>query len=143
MIEYIIFFTFAFLLGVFILGKNRTLLASSVFIIVVIITALGLLEMQARPKPIGAEWRSAESAEVFWYTMREGESITLLLDVGGPRLYILPWNKKKAEQLLRAGQEAAVGAGKIMMRNPFEPSLDQDSEVFHSPPQPAPPLKTR
>ncbi len=143
MIEYLIFFTFAFLIGVFILSKNRTLFASSVFAIVVIIAALGFLEMQARPKPIGAEWRSIETAEVFWYNLKEGKSITLLLDVDGPRLYILPWNKKQAEQLLRAGRAAEGEGGKLMMRNPFERSLDEDTEVFHAPPQPAPPTKTR
>ncbi len=143
MIEYIVFCLFAFLLGVFILSKNRTIFASSVFAIVVIVAALGFLEMQARPKPIGAEWRSTEAAEVFWYDLKEGKSITLLLDIDGPRLYILPWSKDQAEQLLRAGQEAEGTGGKLMVKNPFEPSLDQDSEVFYAPPQPAPPTKTR
>lgn len=143
MIEYIIFSLFALLLGIFILGKNRTLLASSVFAIVVIVAALGFLEMQARPKPIGAEWRSTELAEVFWYNLKEGKSITLLLDVDGPRLYILPWNKEQAEQLLRAGQKAEGEGGKLIMKRPFEPSLDQDTVVFYDLPPPAPPTKTR
>jgi len=143
MIEYVVLSAFAVLLGGFLLGTRRTPLASWVFAVLTMFAVLGFLEMQARPKPIGAEWRSTETTEVFWYDLKEGKSITLLLDVDGPRLYILPWNKKQAEQLLRAGREAnAEGAeGKLMMKNPFEPSLDRDSEVFYAPPQPAPPPK--
>ncbi len=143
MIEYIVFFTFAILLGGFLLGTRRTLWASLIFAGLVIIAALGFLEMQARPKPIGAEWRSTEQAEVFWYALEEGKSITLLLDVDGPRLYILPWSKGQAEQLLRASRTAEGEGGALMMKNPFEPSLDKDSIVFYAPPQPAPPTKTR
>ncbi len=143
MIEYIVLSAFAILLGGFLLGTRRTTLASLTFAGLVAFTVLGFLEMQARPKPIGAEWRSTETAEVFWYELKEGESITLLLDIGGPRLYILPWSKGQAEQLLRAARIAEGIGGTLMMKNPFEPSLDKDSIVFYAPPQPAPPTKTR
>ncbi len=141
MVEALVFLAFVILLGVWLLCICRTVSAALVYTVLGITVAAGLVEMQARPKPVAMEWRSVETADVLWYVLREGVSITLLLDLGEPRLYVLSWDKNQAEKLLKAGQDAEDDGGTLKMRQPFEPSLSGQNDLFYADPQPAPPPK--
>ncbi len=132
---------FAITLGVWLLLIHRRISTALIYTLLGITVAAGLLEMQARPKPIAFEWRSQADAVVEWYELKEAESITVLLGLGiGPRLYVMPWNQEAAEQLAGAGREAGRG-GQIRMRHPFEPSLAKQEALFYALPPEAPPLK--
>jgi len=134
---------FAILLGVWLLCIRRSVSTALIYTLMGIIVALGLLEMQSRPKPITFEWRSQADAEVKWYELREGESITVLLGLGiGPRLYVMQWDQEAAEELTGAGREAGRG-GTIHMSQPFEPSLARQEKLFYALPPEAPPSKTQ
>ncbi len=128
-------------LGVWMLWSRRTVPAALVYTLLGITAAAGLVEMQGRAKPIVLEWRSVETAEVLWFGLREGESITLLLDIGEARLYVLPWNKEEAEELLKAEREAEGEDIGLNMWKPFERSLETGARMYYADPQPAPPLK--
>ncbi len=140
MVEFAALLAFVGLLGAFLLWDRRRLTPALVFALLSVTAAIGLIEMKSRPKSVAMEWRAVETADVLWYGLIEGESITLLLDVDGPRLYVMPWNKDQAEQLLKAGQDAGQG-GTIKMARPFEPSLAPEERLFYAAPQSAPPPK--
>ncbi len=143
MVEFVALLAFVVPLGVWLLWLRRTISSALIYTILGITVAAGLVEMQARPKPIFMEvWRSPADAEVLWYALHEGESITVLLSLsGGPRLYVMPWDKDKAEQLARAGRGAGENGGTLRMRRPFERSLAPYEDLFYADPQPAPPPK--
>ncbi len=140
MVEFFALLAFVVALGAFLLWDKRRLTPAVVFALLSVTAAIGLVEMKSRPKAIGMEWRNVETADVLWYGLRENESITLLLSLGGPRLYVMPWNKDQAEQLLKAGQDAGQW-GKVKMARPFEPSLAPEERLFYAAPQSAPPPK--
>jgi hypothetical protein len=106
----------------------------------------GLINLLSRPKPVSLEWWLAESGEatVLGSSLREDDGIYLWLqlpEVSEPRSYVLPWDRKIAEQLQAAQREAAETQGGLKMRLPFEPSLDDREPKFYAMPQPAPPEK--
>ena len=132
---------FVFALGAFLLIIHRSISTALIYLLLGIYLAAGLLEMQARPKPIAFEWRSQADAVVEWYELKEAESITVLLGLGiGPRLYVMPWNQEAAEQLAGAGRDAGRG-GQIRMRHPFEMSLAKQEPIFYARPPSPPPQK--
>ncbi len=139
-VEFFALLAFVVALGAFLLWDKRRLTPAVVFALLSVTAAIGLVEMKSRPKSVVMEWRAVEEADVLWYGLIEGESITLLLDVDGPRLYVLAWDKDSAEQLLKAGQDAGQG-GKVKMARPFEPSLAPEERLFYAAPQSAPPPK--
>ncbi len=142
MIEFIALGLFVIALGVWLLYVRRSIPTALIYTLMGIIVAIGLLEMQARPKPISMEmFRSPEEADVLWYELHEGVDIMVLLDLGEPRLYVLPWSQKQAEELHKAGKEAGEDGGTLKMRLPFERSLEKDSPMFYALPQPMPPAK--
>ncbi len=103
-------------------------------------------EILGRAKPVQLEWWRArvESVTVIASHLREGEGIYLwLLLPGGeePRAYVLPWRQQLAEDLVEASREARENGTAVIMRLPFEPSLDDRPPVFHALPQPALPPK--
>ncbi len=141
MVEALVFLAFVVLLGVWLLAMRRTVSAALVYTVLGITVAAGLLEMQARPKPVAMEWRNTQDAEVLWFAIQEGTAILVLLDIGEPRLYSLSWDQGQAEKLLKAGQDAEDDGGTLKMRQPFEPSLSGQNDLFYADPQPAPPPK--
>jgi hypothetical protein len=105
-----------------------------------------LADLLSKPKPVGYEWwlGNADHATVLASTIQEGEGIYLWLqldNVAEPRAYVLPWDRKLAEQLQKAMQTAEEEQGGVGMRLPFEPSLDDREPKFYALPQPAPPPK--
>ncbi len=143
-VELIGVLAFTLVLGAFLLWNRRTIIASIIFVSLALTVAALALEMQSRPKPITFEmWRNYKAADVLWYELSEGVSITLVLDLGEPRLYVLAWDKKRAEQLLQAGREAEANGTKVRMGKPFERSLAEEEKLFYALPQQAPPAKPR
>jgi hypothetical protein len=105
-----------------------------------------LASLLSRPKPVTLEWARAQVADatVIASTMREGVGIYLWLQIpeeAEPRAYVLPWNKKMAQQLQDAQREAQRRGTALNMRSPFEPSWDDRDPKFYALPQPALPPK--
>jgi len=103
-------------------------------------------QLLSRPKPISLEWwfRQADEATVLGSSIQEGEGIYLWLQfstLDEPRAYMLPWDRKLAEQLQAALRESEENGGQLRMRGPFEPSLDDRDPKFYALPQPALPPK--
>ncbi|MFQ5984722.1 MAG: hypothetical protein ACE5LL_04310, partial [Alphaproteobacteria bacterium] len=105
-----------------------------------------LVDLLGKPKPARLEWvldRVAE-ATVLGAKLSEGEAIFLWLDIEGtaePRSYVLPWNRRLAEELQRAMRQAEVDGTGVRVRAPFEPSLDDSEPRFYAPPPPPLPPK--
>jgi len=144
MIEFAGLLGFVLLLGAFLLRRDRSMLPALVFVVLSLTAAVGLVEMKSRAKPLLLEWRSPEQIEVLWYGFREGESITVLLDLSGAaRLYVMPWDEERAKQLGQASRESSETGGTLRMRLPFESTLETRERLFYADPQPAPPPKRR
>lgn len=95
-------------------------------------------------KPVTLEWVNArvEEASVLSATLVENEAIYLTLQWHeAPGLYKLPWDRKLAEQLQKAMEEAKRDGSRPMMRLPFEPSWDRQEPRFYAQPQPKMPDK--
>lgn len=106
----------------------------------------GYSELLSRPKPVELEWwlSQADEATVLGSQMREGSGLYLWLQVQGteePRAYRLPWDRKTAEELQQALDEAERNGTGVRMRLPFEASLDRREPKFYALPQPALPPK--
>jgi len=106
----------------------------------------GFSDLLSRPKPVALEWwlGQADEATVLGSQMHEGKSLYLWLQVAGepePRAYRLPWDKRAAEELQSAIEEAQRNGTQARMRLPFEATLDRREPKFYAPPQPALPPK--
>ncbi|MEE9299739.1 MAG: hypothetical protein V3V17_01295 [Alphaproteobacteria bacterium] len=106
----------------------------------------GYVGLLSKPKPVEFEWaqRTTEEATVLGATIREGKGIYLWLQMSGlaePRSYVLPWDIDLAQELQEAMREAQENGSGLMMRLPFEPSLDEEEAKFYALPQPALPPK--
>ncbi len=106
----------------------------------------GTAELLGRPKPVGLEWwrDGGSSATLLGSRIEEGRAIYLWLLLDGepePRSYALPWSRSLAEALLQAERQAEANGTGVMVRRPFEPSLDDREPMFHALPQPALPPK--
>jgi len=66
----------------------------------------------------------------------QGEGIFVLLDTGGgePRHYRLPWGQKLADKLQDILDDPNKGG--VMLKIPYEPSLDSNAAQFWPLPQP-------
>lgn len=107
---------------------------------------LGFSDLLSRPKPVELEWwlQQAPEATVLGSQMEEGRGLYLWLRVSGspePRAYRLPWDRKLAEELQTALEEAQRNGTGVQMRLPFEPTLDRREPRFYAMPQPALPPK--
>lgn len=105
-----------------------------------------MIDLLSKPKPATFEWwlSKADEATVLGNSMEEGQAIYLWLQLDGiaePRAYVLPWDRKLAEQLQAAMREAQEQQSAVRMRVPFEPSLDDKEPRFYALPQPALPPK--
>lgn len=105
-----------------------------------------LADLLGRPKPAALEWwlGRAGEATVLGSSIEEGKALHLWLRLEGvpePRAYVLPWDRRLAEQLQAASRAAEAQGSAVRMRLPFEPSLDDREPRFHAPPQPALPPK--
>lgn len=102
----------------------------------------GFTELLSRPKPVELEFlqRSvSEPAEIIASQWLEGKAIYLwvrLKEIAEPRYYVLKWNRKVAQALQKAQEEAK--GGKVIMRLPFQPSLENRPPMI---PHPIPPPK--
>lgn len=103
-------------------------------------------DLLSRPKPVALEWwqKRADEATVLGSHLREGHGVYLWLQVAGtaePRSYRLPWDRQAAQELVEALREAEKNGSGVVMRAPFEPSLDRRERRFYAMPQPALPEK--
>ena len=105
-------------------------------------------DLLSRPKPAALELRrlNVEEADVLAAALREDEGIYLWLKLPGfsePRYYVMPWNRRLAEELQEAMREADREGAGLRMRLPFEPSLEtRDVPRFYPLPQPKLPDKS-
>lgn len=105
-----------------------------------------MLDLLGKPKPAAFEWWLARAPEatVLGSSLAEGKAIYLWLQVDGvpePRAYLVPWDRRLAEQLQQAGREAGERQAAVRMRLPFESTLDDRRPRFYALPQPALPPK--
>ncbi len=103
-------------------------------------------DLLSRPKPVALEWwhRNAEEATVLGQQLRENDGLFLWLQFSGdpePRAYVLPWDRKMAEQLQSAWEEAQRNGTGVRMKLPFEATLDAREPKFYALPQPQLPSK--
>ena len=102
----------------------------------------GLADLLSRPKPVWLDWsgdRVAEAA-VLGSHIQEGVGIYLWLhmpEADAPRSYVLPWDRKLAQQLQEARRQAERNRAGLRMRRPFETTLDDGEPIFYAAPQPA------
>lgn len=105
-----------------------------------------LVDLLGKPKPAGMEWDLGRVGEatVLGAKLSEDKAIFLWLDITGmpePRYYVLPWDRRMAEELQAAIRQAEANGTGVRVRLPFEPSLDDSEPMFYAPPQPALPPK--
>ena len=104
-----------------------------------------LSELMSRPKPVAMEWlrRELPEATLLGASMQENKAIYLWLrvpELDEPRAYVLPWNRKLAEQLQRAQREAKKNRNGVRVRRPFDGTEDPRERMFYAAPQqPLPP----
>ena len=110
-------------------------------------SSFALTEALGRPKPVSLELLHGQGdgdaellgvkvvpdVEIFVWVQMPGDD--------GPRAFVLPWNADQAEQLQRAQREGQEGGTGAAMRMPWEATLDPDSPMAWSAPQPAMPEK--
>jgi hypothetical protein len=108
---------------------------------------LALNDLLSRPKPVRLEFLSADAkeAQVLAAALHEGEAIYLWLRFEAqrqPRYYAMPWQRDTAQNLQEVLREAEQHRGRVMIRLPFEPSLEDRVEPrFYALPQTRLPLK--
>ncbi len=108
---------------------------------------LAFSDLLSRPKPVRLEFFGAdlEEAQVLAATLHEGEAIYLWLRLSGlrqPRYYAMPWQRDTAENLQEVLREAEETRSRVIMRLPFERSLDERAQPrFYALPQARLPLK--
>lgn len=120
--------------------------ALAIVVLFLPVSYTSVVELLSRPKPLALEWQRAALAEarVLGADLREGERIYLWLRVPGieePRFYVLPWDRKLAEQLHRAQREANARGTAVRARNLFGTGQDRQGPMFYAAPQPARPPK--
>jgi hypothetical protein len=128
------------------LAIKGTALATSILFLP--LAYASLVELLSKPKPVDLEWvlSGTTEAEVVASRLVENQGIYVWLqlpDVFEPRAYVLPWDRRNAEQLQQAMREAEQRGNGVAMRVPFEASLDDRERKFYARPQPALPPKTR
>jgi hypothetical protein len=131
-------------------APRRAAVKATAVVLATLLIPLGyasLADLLSRPKPVNLEWlnKTAPEATVLGSSLEEGVRIFVWLQMPGasePRAYVLPWNRKLAQQLQDARREAEKnGSGEVRMRTPFEPSWDDREPKFYAAPQPAMPPK--
>jgi hypothetical protein len=109
-------------------------------------TYVSVVDLLSRPKPVALEWQRGGLAEakVIGADLREGEAIYVWLrtpEAEEPRSYVLPWDRKLAEQLHGAQREAQARGTAVHARGLFEGDRDRQQPLFYALPQPALPPK--
>jgi len=102
----------------------------------------GLADLLGRPKPMWLEWADKRVAEasVLGAHIEEDRGIYLWLrlpEIETPRAYVLPWDRKTAQQLQEARRQAERNRTGLNMRHPFETRTAHDQPIFYATPQPA------
>ncbi len=142
----------ALLANIGIFSPRRMWLKMSALVAAAMFIPLGytsLSELMSRPKPVAMEWlrRELPEATLLGASMRENKAIYLWLrvpELDEPRAYVLPWNRKLAEQLQRAQREAKKNRNGVRVRRPFDGTEDSRERMFYAapqqtlPPKPAP-----
>ena len=109
-----------------------------------------LTDLLSRPKPTTLAYghEAVDEAMVLAATIDEGKAIYLWLRVPGatePRYFVMDWRHEDAVDLQRAIREAGHHGSAVIMRSPFEKSLDDrpqprfyDLPRIELPPKPRP-----
>ena len=101
--------------------------------------------LMGQAKPVSVAWLEPqvdEAVVISGHLMEDrGIYLTLLWDQQAPRLYVLPWDRKTAEQLQQALSEARESGTQAKMRRPFKDMTQREEPTFYAAPQPEPPAK--
>jgi hypothetical protein len=112
-----------------------------------VVAYTALSDLLSRPKPTGLEFVHGDTgeAEVLGATLKEGRGIYVWLRLPGldePRYYVMPWRRETAEELQKAMREAERNRSGLLMRLPFEKSMEErDMPRFYALPAPKMPDK--
>ena len=110
-------------------------------------TFYSVSDFLSRPKPSSLEIarQNIPRAKVLGFHLREREGIYLWLltpDSDIPGYYKFPWDRKLAEELVRADREAKQAQRGLFMRKPFqwfEKSLEPEGKFYPEPQEALPP----
>ena len=102
--------------------------------------------LMGRAKPVELTWLEPHSpqAQIISGHLMENRGIFLTLSWGDaePRLYVLPWDQKTAQQLLDAMAEAEQNGTQAMVKMPLQKISKNDDEApFYAEPQRPPAQK--
>lgn len=95
------------------------------------VSVLGAVEIMGASKPVWAEWRDMEDAEVIGAHYVPNVAIYVWVLRDEPRVYRLPWSDKTAREMQQFAQQNI----------PYVMDYDQQDPVFHPMPQPPSPEK--
>ncbi len=148
---YVIFVSVSAALAIVAVWSRRRLIvragAVGILVLSVAISYAAFSDLLSRPKPALLEFAydDVEQATVLAAALREGRGIYLWLRLPGvdePRYYIMPWRQSVAEELQEAMRQAERNRSALMLRLPFEKSMEQrDAPRFYALPQPRLPDK--
>ncbi len=115
--------------------------AVGILVLIAAISYAAFSDLLSRPKPAMLEfgYDDVEQATVLAAALREGSGIYLWLRLPGveePRYYIMPWRQSVAEELQEAMRQAERNRSGLMLRLPFEKSMEQrEAPRFYALPQ--------
>ena len=124
---------------------RKTVAVLGSLICTVVLTFASYFYILSHPAPLSwATYSSDDKAVVLGAHFQDEEGIYVFLLRSGerePQFFVLPWNRKMAEELQKALKEAERDGTAVEMLWPEEKSLERREPMFHALPQPAMPLK--
>jgi hypothetical protein len=127
--EYVLYLTFAGLLGISIFQiawmcrTKLTYLLISLYVLTFIGSAWQMSFLRGQPKLISTEFRKVDVAEVLWYKIAPHDKVFILLTWKGlkePLYYSIPWDADLEKQMNQAHTKATAHNTPMMIRNPFD-----------------------
>lgn len=117
--------------------KKASVVSTFVGLLVLIFFAFANLTGHPRPVYVMMVKPDVDIASVEAYHLKKDEYIMLLLkwdDIPYPLYFKFPWDKKRAEELLKAERDSkALGAPGMLVERPFEKSLEQRKSPWAHP----------
>lgn len=135
------FIVFAFILGAFAFTHVRSVIAVTVYLILLGVAYAAGINLLSRPLPWALAWGIPSHVQVVAYRLDEPHAIYLWLTwphMNTPRAYELPWNEQRASTLRRAANEAKSTHRGLMMRINNNRTDSKNKRMFY--PKPRPPL---
>ena len=126
------------------LSKSRGWMILAFFVFFLIMSFGQYFTLLSHPAPLSWKAFGSEKSQILGHYTIEDEGIYLLVlkpSEVEPSYYVLPWDRKTAEELQKALKEAEANGTGVEMQWPEEGSLERREPMFHALPQPAMPPK--